>query len=113
VVWPLGDVVREVRGGIRRLNGQQSVHTLPGIIACGGDRLTPPGQFHRLSNPALFSRDTHTCMYCGNRPVVGLLTRDHVLPKSRGGQDRWVNVVTACRRCYQFKSNRTPQGARM
>ncbi|MFL3645069.1 MAG: HNH endonuclease [Cellvibrionales bacterium] len=52
-------------------------------------------------------------MYCGNRPVVGLLTRDHVLPKSRGGQDRWVNVVTACRRCYQFKSNRTPQGARM
>ena len=113
VVWTLGDVVREVRGGICRRNGRQSVQTLPGIIACGGDRLTPPRQFHRLSNPALFSRDAYTCMYCGNRPGVGLLTRDHVQPKSRGGQDRWENVVTACRRCNQFKSNRTPQEARM
>ncbi len=71
VVWPLGDVVRKARGSIRRLNGQQSVQSLPRIIAGGGDRLTPPGQFHRLSNPALFSRNIHTCMYCGNRPVVG------------------------------------------
>ena len=37
VVWTLGDVVREVRGGICRSNGRQSVQTLPGIIACGGD----------------------------------------------------------------------------
>ena len=113
MVWTLGDVVREVRGGICRSNGRPSVQTLPGIIACGGDRLTPPRQFHRLSNPALFSRDAYTCMNCGNRPGVGLLTRDHVQPKSRGGQDRWENVVTACRRCNQFKSNRTPQEARM
>ena len=52
-------------------------------------------------------------MYCGNRPGVGLLTRDHVQPKLRGGQDRWENVVSACRRCNQFRPNRTPQEARM
>ena len=32
---------------------------------------------------------------------------------SRGGRDRWSNVVTACRSCNTRKGNRTPEEARM
>ena len=52
-------------------------------------------------------------MYCGARHKDGALTRDHVVPISRGGRDRWSNVVTACKSCNTRKGNRTPEEARM
>lgn len=55
-------------------------------------------------------RDHHSCQYCGS---TKLLTLDHVLPRSRGGQHTWDNVVTACERCNSTKSNRTPSEAGM
>ena len=36
---------------------------------------------------------------------------DHVIPRSRGGQHTWENVVAACRRCNAKKENRTPAEA--
>jgi hypothetical protein len=41
------------------------------------------------------------------------LTRDHIVPFSRGGKDTWMNVVTACRSCNESKSDRTPERAGM
>jgi len=41
------------------------------------------------------------------------LTRDHVMPVSKGGRDTWVNVVTACWSCNVRKGSRTPQQAGM
>ena len=41
------------------------------------------------------------------------LTRDHVLPASRGGTDKWENVVAACKRCNWLKDNKTPEEAKM
>ena len=49
-------------------------------------------------------RDHHTCQYCGSNKR---LTLDHVIPLSKGGQHTWNNVVTACERCNQHKSDRT------
>ena len=58
-------------------------------------------------------RDNYTCQYCGATPGKGLLTLDHVLPRSRGGQTSWENVVTACRTCNMRKGDRTPEEAHM
>lgn len=55
-------------------------------------------------------RDRHTCQYCGSSKR---LTLDHVMPLSRGGQHTWNNVVTACEKCNQRKSDRTPSEAGM
>lgn len=55
-------------------------------------------------------RDGHACQYCGS---TRNLTLDHVLPRSRGGQHSWDNVVAACERCNTTKSDRTPQEAGM
>lgn len=106
VVWSLGDTVQEVYGGISRLSGKRSVINLPSIIACGGEQMARPRSIYPLSNPALFARDQYYCLYCAREFPANALTRDHVVPISRGGADCWENVVSACRRCNQHKGNR-------
>src|SRR5512136_1452443 len=58
-------------------------------------------------------RDNFTCQYCGATPGRGLLTLDHVVPRSRGGTTSWENVVAACRSCNMHKGDRTPEEAHM
>jgi 5-methylcytosine-specific restriction endonuclease McrA len=57
-----------------------------------------------LTRRALFARDHGRCVYCG----AAATSVDHVIPRSRGGQHRWDNVVAACRRCNSRKENRLP-----
>ncbi len=66
-----------------------------------------------LSNLKLFSRDRHVCAYCGGRFHTDDLTREHIIPTSRGGHDTWMNCITACRPCNGHKGNRMPEEARM
>ena len=58
-------------------------------------------------------RDKNVCQYCGNRFIFSELTMDHVIPKSRGGDRSWTNIVACCKKCNNNKSNRTPQEAKM
>jgi len=105
VAWSLGEVVREVNGGICRATGNRSCIQVPSIIASSGERMAKPRSTYPLNNKTLFARDEHLCMYCGNHFSEAELTRDHIVPLSRGGQDIWENVVAACRRCNQHKGN--------
>ena len=66
-----------------------------------------------LTNAALFARDQHLCLYCGHDYPRPHLTRDHVMPLSKGGRDIWENVVSACFHCNSRKGGRTPQQAGM
>ncbi len=105
VSWSLGGVVRRVRGGRSRHTGLRTVIELPAIIACDGTRMAPVRRRPPLTNRALFHRDNFQCLYCGNFFSAQQLSRDHVIPTSRGGRDRWENVVAACKRCNQRKGN--------
>ncbi len=72
-----------------------------------------PRKFRRqVTNTFLFARDEYTCQYCGRTayqlPPRESLTRDHLIPISRGGTNEWTNVVTACSPCNTRKSNRLP-----
>jgi 5-methylcytosine-specific restriction endonuclease McrA len=58
----------------------------------------------KISRRALFARDGWRCVYCGTSS--GRLTLDHVIPRSRGGESVWENVVTACSPCNLRKGNR-------
>ena len=58
----------------------------------------------RISRRALFARDGWRCVYCGSSG--GRLTLDHVVPRSRGGESVWENVVTACAPCNLRKGDR-------
>ena len=61
----------------------------------------------------IYMRDKFRCQYCGEKKVAGELTLDHILPRSRGGDNSPVNIVTACVPCNNRKGNRTPAEARM
>lgn len=106
VIWSLGDTIYRIRGGWGRTTGERTVIELPSIVACGGEQLPRPRAKPPLTNRALFERDNYQCLYCGNHFHGRDLTRDHIVPRSRGGGDTWENVVAACRRCNQHKGHR-------
>lgn len=65
----------------------------------------------RLTRREVFRRDGYTCQYCGQRSSH--LTLDHVIPRHRGGQHSWENLVTACMRCNHRKGGRPLEEAGM
>lgn len=115
VAYPLGSMLCRVRGGINARSGLRSeveVNTIlctQGRQRCVHKRL--PGYIPPLNNNTLFRRDGNLCMYCGGRFRDHELSRDHIKPLSRGGQDVWTNVVAACKRCNHFKGDRSPEQA--
>ena len=111
VVYGIGETLPSIFGGTQRLSGLRSKIDIQPIIALQGrirNRFSPP-----LCNRTLFRRDDHRCLYCGFKLSRAELTRDHVMPVSRGGTDRWENVVAACKRCNWQKDDRTPEEAHM
>ncbi len=114
VAWTLGQPCLQIHGGYNRAAGQQSLIQLHPIVAARGHaRLHGIDPAPALTNTALFARDSQLCMYCGQQFPRHALTRDHVLPLSKGGGDHWQNVVTACLHCNVKKGSRTPQQAAM
>lgn len=115
IAWTTGESIFTFRGGTCRRTGKRSTVDVNSIIAV--KRSMPHKYIRRtippLTNRELFLRDAHMCMYCGSEFGEIMLTRDHVVPMSRGGRDRWSNVVTACRHCNTRKGNRTPEEAHM
>jgi len=73
-----------------------------------------PRKFRRqVTNTFLFARDDYRCQFC-HRSAADLrhrecLTRDHLVPLSRGGTNDWTNVVTACSACNTRKGNSLPE----
>ncbi len=107
VAWTLGDPFMVMRGGWQRATGCMSRIELHPIIACRG--MIPARAWREepaLSNSKLFVRDRHTCAYCGHMFTERLLTREHIVPTSRGGGHTWMNCITACRSCNGRKGNR-------
>jgi len=70
-----------------------------------------PRRERKLIRTEIFNRDRYTCQYCGKE--TRQLTLDHVVPRYRGGQHTWENVVAACATCNRRKAGRTPKEAGM
>lgn len=115
VSWKTGEITFTFNGGHSRLTGERSQIVTASIIAIKGDPSAGKRrkQVPTLNNPDLFRRDWHVCAYCGDEHKNSHLTRDHITPKSQGGRDVWMNVVTCCKDCNQTKDNKTPEQAGM
>jgi 5-methylcytosine-specific restriction endonuclease McrA len=60
-----------------------------------------------LSKRNVLKRDNHQCQYCGRRD--NKLTIDHVVPRTKGGQSTWENMVCACASCNNRKGEHRPE----
>lgn len=114
VVWTLGEVVARYHGGTQR-DGVDSYLETTSIIAIRGHGFDPYKHSRViLSNRTLFGRDRHICAYCGEYfENFRDLSRDHIIPKSKGGVNVWENCVTACKSCNAKKGNKTLKEAKM
>ncbi len=72
----------------------------------------------KFTRENVFLRDNGKCQYCGvvlsrDRKAPDCFTYDHIVPRARGGQTTWENVVVCCITCNQRKGNKTPREAGM
>jgi len=110
VAWDLGTAERIFHGGMNRAGQQSSILIRPILAMAGSDAMVR----HMASeialtdrgNALLFARDRNTCGYCGQVFPRSKLTRDHIVPRSRGGANTWMNCITACVECNQAKADR-------
>lgn len=116
VAWSASPVEFDLHGGTCAATGEQSILTINTIIAIRGKvGAKQYASIKRvpLENKTMFRRDHKMCAYCGHTYTESRLTRDHVIPLSRNGANKWTNVVTACSPCNKIKDDKTPQEARM
>lgn len=104
VAWELPEEHITIRGGYNKLTHAQSQITISTIMSVKHVNCRP-SQSLPLTNQNLFRRDLYTCAYCGHTYPTSKLTRDHIVPSSKGGSTTWANVITACRACNGFKGN--------
>jgi len=94
---------------IRAVNFEIQVPRVIRLLAY--DRL--PKQTVRFNRRNIFARDNNRCQYCGKRFPTSELSLDHVVPRSRGGDTTWENIVCSCVACNVRKGGRTPTEAHM
>jgi 5-methylcytosine-specific restriction endonuclease McrA len=84
--------------------GSSGAYERPSVILLTRYVRIPSSRLIPVSRRGVLRRDNQRCAYCGGSAN----TIDHVLPRSRGGQDSWENLVACCLRCNNVKGNRTP-----
>ncbi|MDE2383680.1 MAG: HNH endonuclease [Alphaproteobacteria bacterium] len=90
------------------IHSPNAVFKLPSVVSL--KTYVKPSRTPAFTRFNVFLRDKFTCQYCGAHDD---LTFDHVIPRSRGGQTTWENVVTACSPCNLAKGGDMPKVAGM
>lgn len=94
------------------LHAARSAFPVPSVIRLLEYRRIPH-QTRALSRKNIMMRDRYQCQYCHRAGSAGDLTLDHVVPRSRGGETTWENLVACCHGCNNRKGCRTPDEAGM
>ena len=104
LVAVLQDRVTPVVNYEAEVRSARSSFPIPSVVALK--------RFHKRRRVAftryhVFLRDGFACQYCGDELPARELTFDHIVPRCRGGQTSWSNVVTCCQRDNLFKGSRS------
>ena len=87
VLWTLGDPIFQMRGGISRSTGKQSIIELHSIIAVRGSaKINLFDVVPVITKHKLFKRDRGLCAYCGDAIHENQAEAEHIVPNSRGGK---------------------------
>jgi 5-methylcytosine-specific restriction endonuclease McrA len=111
IILLLAGKAETVEPSPRLIRSPSRTFPLPSVIRLAMYIRRPFVERVAFNKKNILRRDHYTCQYCARRG--DRLTVDHVLPRSRGGDTTWLNVVAACLRCNLHKSNRTLDEAGM
>lgn len=92
----------------RKVHSPTQDFNLPSVVSL--KQYVQPNKYPAFTRFNVFLRDQFSCQYCGSPHD---LTFDHLIPRSKGGQTTWDNVVTACASCNLKKGNKLPQQIKM
>ena len=101
--------IRDQDEAVHTVRGQIRVPTV--IVAVNYAKV--PKKRPKLCARAIRERDRNRCQYCGKRFPTSELSLDHIVPRSRGGEMSWTNIVCCCVKCNVRKGGRTPEEANM
>lgn len=101
-VLVLAEKAEILHGTGDELHSEHLVLPVPSVIRLRHFVRVPYRRRAPLNRRAVFARDKHSCQYCGDHAE----SIDHVVPRSRGGEHVWENVVAACRACNVRKRDR-------
>jgi 5-methylcytosine-specific restriction endonuclease McrA len=102
VVLVLKEKAEVLHEGDGALRSERLAVAIPSVIRLRQFVRVPYRARVPLSRRSVFVRDGQHCQYCGGAAE----SVDHVVPRSRGGEHVWENVVASCRRCNAVKENR-------
>lgn len=91
-----------IEGSGRVLHAERVQVPVPSVIRLNRFVHVPFVRGIAVNRRSVFARDDHACQYCGK----GAENLDHVVPRSRGGQHVWENVVACCSRCNARKGDK-------
>lgn len=107
VVLVLRQKAEVLHAGDGQLRSERCAMPAPSVIRLTHFVKVPFRARAALNRRAVFARDDNRCQYCG----AAAENIDHVVPRSRGGQHVWENVVAACRFCNSRKEDRSVHDA--
>lgn len=115
IAWAVGTNEFVLRGGVQRSTGTRSMIRASSIVAIKGKDFMVRNFAHApaLAKEMLLARDRYVCAYCAQRFRFDQLDMEHIVPRSKGGEDSWMNLVAACKPCNNRKADRTPEAAGM
>ena len=97
----------QVRSYDHVINTQHKQIRVPTITIAANYSKMPIKKFSdRPSRHDIYYRDGGICQYTGKKINKLKSTIDHVIPKSRGGQDSWTNLVLCSKDVNLKKSNK-------
>ena len=104
------DKAETLENGSGFIHSANQVFSIPSVIRIA-HMIKRPRTQRKITRLEIFNRDRYTCQYCGKKTYQ--LTLDHVIPRYRGGEHTWGNVVSACVHCNRRKAGKTPEQAGM
>lgn len=78
---------------------------IPSVVALREFKKRKNKDHLKVNRRNIFIRDHFTCQYCGSKLTYKKLQKEHIVPKSKGGQDTWTNLVAACGPCNRKKGS--------
>jgi len=118
-IWPWQEAVKAIfRESVtviaeydRTIHSPTEEFKLPSVLAL--KEYVPMKTKPAFSRFNLFLRDVWHCQYCAEPYKTHQLTFDHVIPRSRGGETSWDNIVAACKPCNTRKGSKLPSECEM